>query len=560
MASPSADARSFLAFFMRWAQLMGWTVPDLHVRMCLWLADEKSPERVMMVFRGAAKSTLYAVYKAWRLWRNRTHRSLVWSADGPTAGMLTADVVNVLRNHPWCAGMLPPRPGAKRFWVNGARDARNASMRANGVNSNATGARADDVDFDDIEVPGNVETPEARQKLRQRISESTHIAVPGAQKTYIGTPHTHDSIYPERIAAGAAVLKIPLFAHTVRYIETKKATRYGFPHPVGPDGLYVLAGIHKGARLLVEGVDYTFKAGTLTFKAPPGSVIDICSMCAWPERFDRANIEQRRKETLTLNAWDSQYGLEAKPLGEVRLDPDRMAVYDVEPHWKRSNGQLTMWLGRARIVGASCRWDPSSGKLKSDVSAVAVCLQDDSGRRYLHRVVGLTGDIVEFAEDGKTVIGGQVHQLCDLVEQLKLPRVTIETNGIGAFSPATLKGALKQRRLVCGVAEDHSTALKAKRILEGLEPLLMTADQLWAHVSVIDGPLYEQMRDWNPAVKEQPDDYLDASAGACSEQPELVARAISPDDQAGIPAQTAADSWRPSSGVHELAMETGIVD
>lgn len=545
---------------MRWAKVMGWTVPDLHVRMCVWMAEEKAPERVMMVFRGAAKSTLYAVYKAWRLWRNRAHRSLVWSADGPTAGMLTADVVNVLRNHPWTVGMLPPRPGAKRFWVNGAQDARNASMRANGVNSNATGARADDVDFDDIEVPGNVETPEARQKLRQRISESTHIAVPGAQKTYIGTPHTHDSIYPERIAAGAAVLKIPLFAHSVRFTETKARTRFAFPHPVGVDGIYVLAGIHKGARLLREGVDYTFKAGVVQLAAATTSVIDLCSMCAWPERFDRANIEQRRKETLTLNAWDSQYGLEAKPLGEVRLDPDRISVYDVEPTWRRANGELTMWLGRARIVGASCRWDPSSGKLKSDVSAVAVCFQDETGRRYLHRVVGLTGDVVEFGDDGKTVMGGQVHQLCDLVEKLKLPRVTIETNGIGGFSPATLKGALKQRRLICGVSELHSTTQKAKRILESLEPLLLTADQLWAHESVIDGPLYQQMRDWNPAVKEQPDDYLDASAGACSDQPERISQAINQGERVGIPTVPGSDSWRPSSGVHQIELEAGVIE
>lgn len=561
MRKPSANAASFVAFFRRWAEVQGWTVPDLHLEICCWLADEVAPERVLMVFRGAAKSTIYAVYKAWRLWRNRAHRSLVWSADGPTAGMLTADVVNVLRNHPWTVGMLPPRPGAKRFWVNGARDARNASMRANGVNSNATGARADDVDFDDIEVPGNVETPEARLKLRQRISESTHIAVPGAQKTYIGTPHTHDSIYPERIAMGAAVLKIPLFRHSVRYSEdVDKRTRFEFPHPVGPDGLYVMAGIHKGARLMREGIDYQFACGFVTFATPPGSVIDIASFCAWPERFDRANIEQRRRETLTLNAWDSQYGLEAKPLGEIRLDPDRMAVYDVEPVWKRANGELTMWLGRARIVGATCRWDPSSGKLKRDVSAVAVALQDETGRRYLHRVVGLTGNIVDFADDGKTVTGGQVHQLCDLVEQLKLPRITIETNGIGGFSPAVLKGALKQRALICGVADQHTTTPKNRRILESLEPLLLTADQLWAHQSVIDGPLYQQMRDWNPAIQDQPDDYLDASAGACSEQPERVGRAINPAERVGIPTTGGADSWRPSSGVHQVELEAGIVD
>src|SRR3546814_20882713 len=90
-------------------------------------------------------------------------------------------------------------------------------MRANGVTSNATGARADAVDFDDIEVPGNIEPPEARLKLRQRISESVHIAVPGAQQTYLGTPHTHDAISPHSIAGVPAVLKIPLFAHVKRY-------------------------------------------------------------------------------------------------------------------------------------------------------------------------------------------------------------------------------------------------------------------------------------------------------------------------------------------------------
>src|SRR3546814_19972564 len=117
---------------------------------------------------------IYAVYKAWRLYRDRAHRSLVWSADNDTAGMLTADTINVLRNHPLTGGILPNKPGAKRFWVVGARDARNASMRANGVTSNATGARADAVDFDDIEVPGNIETPEAqtgRASCRERVCQ-----------------------------------------------------------------------------------------------------------------------------------------------------------------------------------------------------------------------------------------------------------------------------------------------------------------------------------------------------------------------------------------------------
>ena len=529
-----------------WARVQGWKVPTLHVRVCVWLEHCTDPERVLMVFRGAAKSTIYAVYKAWRLQKDRQHRSLVWSADGPTAGMLTADVINVLRNHPLTQGMLPTKPGAKRFWVIGARDARNASMRANGVTSNATGARADAVDFDDIEVPGNIETPEARLKLRQRISESTHIAVPGAQKTYIGTPHAHDSIYPEQIAGGAAVLKIPLFEHVKRYAQPPKDGRYRFDFPVGDDGLYVMVGIHKQARMCVEGIDYVVKGGAVVFAQPIKAVVDICAGNAWPERFTRAEVERRRKETRTFNAWDSQYQLEAKPITDVRLDPDRLLPYDVEPVIRTANGEPSMWLGRTRIVSMSCRWDPSGGKLHSDVSALCLLLTDEAGRVYWHRAVALTGDVAELDDNGK-VVGGQVWQICDLVEKLNILRVTVETNGVGTHTPGLLRGALKARKLRCGVSDEHTSRNKNKEILGAFEGPL-TSGYLWAHVSVLDA-VEAQMKSWNPEVTSQPDDYLDAAAKALSDEPvrigRMVANATTPD----------AQDWRPSGGVYEVEVE-----
>jgi len=541
---------SFLTFFMMWARLQGWAVPLLHVRICMWLETCTDPERVLMVFRGAAKSTIYAVYKAWKLYRRRVHRSLVWSADNDTAGMLTADTINVLRNHPLCIGMLPKKPGAKRFWVLGSKDARNPSMRAVGVTSNATGARADDVDFDDIEVPGNIETPEARLKLRQRISESTHIAVPGAQKTFIGTPHTHDSIYPERIAAGAATLIIPLFAHATRYKQTDSNTRYRIGFTPDDDGLYVIVGIHKFARVLEEGTDYRVEGGDIVFAKPPGAVLDIYSGCAWPERFNRAEIAIRRKETRTLNAWDSQYMLEAKPIEEIRLDPERITPYDIEPTIRRANGSVAMFLGGVQIAMAAVRWDPASGKPNSDVSAVAVVLQDLLGRRYLHRMQGLTGELAEFAPDGKTITGGQVWQLCDLVKELNLPRVVVETNGIGTFTPAVLKAALKQRKLIgVGVGVEQAVANKSRRILEAWEPLLTSHGQLWAHMSVLRGPLWDQMKDWNPTAPNQKDDYLDAGAGALTDTPERITQIV------GNPNVTARDDWRHSAGEHQVVFE-----
>ena len=133
-----------------------------------------------------------------------------------------------------------------------------------------------------------------------------------------------------------------------------------------------------------------------------------------------------------------------------------------------------------------------------------------------------------------------------LVREFSLPRITVETNGIGKFSPAIIKAALKQNGLVCGVTEETAVMNKNRRILEALEPLLLSGDQLWAHVSVLDGPLTNQMRDWNPGTREQPDDYLDVVAGAVSETPERVGRGV------GIATAQPADSWRQSGGVYEV--------
>lgn len=540
---------TFLAFFLMWAKVQGWKVPKLHVRICHWLETCNDPVRVLMVFRGAAKSTIYAVYKAWQLYCDGTWVSLIWAADGRLAMKLTRDTINVLRRHPLCGGMLPTKPGAQMFWVSGATDARNASMTAVGVNQNVTSARARDIDYDDVEVPKNIKTADARENLRNKIQEATFILVPGGRETYIGTPHTHDSIYPELAQAGATLLKIPLFESAIRYENTSTETRYRIPFTPGDDGLYVIAGIHKFAKLLVEGIDYRFEGGDVIFVKPPGAVLDIYAHCAWPERFTRDDIIKRRKKTRTLNYWDSQYMLEAKPITETRLDPARIIPYAVEPEIRYANKTATMWLGKVRVAGMAARWDPASGKLNSDVSAFGVVLQDDFGRRYLHRVAQLLGDVAEFSDDGKRIIGGQVWQICDLVEKFSIPRIVVETNGIGQFAPAVLKAALKQRRLQCGVAEEPSVANKNKRILEAYEDVI-SSQMLWAHTDVLDGPFWDQMKDWNPDVKDQADDYLDVGAAAITDTPERIKVRVSDDDKA-----PQHHNWRRNAGVHEVVFE-----
>jgi len=542
---------SFLTFFILWARLQGWKIPPLHVRICHWLDTCADRVRVLLVFRGAAKSTIYAVYKAYKLYRSRSHRSLIYAADDKLAGKLTRDTLNVLRRHPLTGGMVPRHTGAMSFWVHGATDARNPSMEAVGVNSNATGSRADDADFDDIEVPKNIKTAEARLNLRQKIEEATHILVPGWQKTFVGTPHTHATIYNEQIEGGAAVLKIPLFEHVRRYtdgIDTRMRFRFDFE--AAEDGLYVIAGIGKPARIMVDGIDYRVEGHEVVFDTPPDVVLDICAGCAWPDRFTREEIEVKRKETRTLNAWDSQYQLEAKPIEDVRLDPERMIPYLVEPEIRLANRRIAMYLGSVQVVGAVAYWDCSLGKVKSDASAFTVLFTDERGNLYWHVAAGLVGELDVLDTDGR-LCGGQCYQILELVLKYQLPCVTVETNGPGGFVPPILRRAMAGTG--CAVREEFSTTNKQARILDAFEPAL-SSRFLWAHESVLDGPVWDQMRDFNPASRNQPDDYLDSGAGAIRCTPVRIGKVIEQANGKNSPAGPRKD-WAPHSGVHDVSLE-----
>lgn len=527
---------------------MGWVVPPLHVRVCYWLQTawaSGAPLLLLMLPRGHAKSTIIEVFNAWLFYLDRQFRILHQSESDGTALKTSRGTQNVLRHHPLCAGMLPPGQGTvEAWWVTGALDVRNASMYAKGITSNVTSSRADLIENDDVEVPRNIANPEAREKLRYRLGEQIHIAVPGARKLFIGTPHTHDSLYEDVKRLGADAMVVRMFEQEKR-IENADRQRYA----VGFVPEYVFSGLGDTALVLVEGRDYRVEGTTLIMTNPVGGLLDCYASAAWPERFTRGEMEQRRRECRTLNEWDSQYQLHAKPVTQIRLDPARIIPYDVQPVFKHANGATSMWLGRQQIIACAARWDPAGGKVKSDVSSFAVSLQDGNGRRYLHQVGALTGELAEFAQDGKTIEGGQVLQLCQAIAKLQLPRVTVETNGIGGFAPVVLRAALRQQKVACAVVESASTLNKNKRILGSMEPLLLSRGMLWGHADVLRGPLWNQMRDWNPAVADQADDYLDAVAAAIAENPERFR------GNSGISSPQARDDWRQGTSTVEVEFE-----
>ncbi len=533
---------SFVAFFIMWSERMGWDVPDCHYRACHWL-EHRGDLAVLRCFRGFGKSTILAVYNAWRYYQNRQYRILHQSESDGTAYKTSRDTQNVLRNHPLTRGMLPDGQGTvEQWWVNGSLDMRNGSMYAKGILSNVTSARADECQNDDVEVPRNIQTPEAREKLRYRLGEQTHILVPGGRKLFIGTPHTHDSLYDEVEAMGADCLTIKLFEKEHR-IDEKQATARSYALPFRPE--YVFVGIHIGARLLAEGVDYQLTATGITFAEPPGTTVDCYAECAWPERFTPAEMEKRRQETRTVNEWDSQYQLHSKPIGESRLDPERIREYNVQPEIRYANRTASMWLGSQQIVGAVAWWDVATGKAKADASAFSLVLTDARGHLYWHVCQGLIGDLAEFDERDK-ITGGQVVQIRELVVRYQIPQVVVEVNGPGSFAGKLLRQALKGTG--CGVREEFTITNKQKRILDAYEAPL-SSRFLWAHSDVLDGPAYDQIRDFNPALTNQPDDYIDSGAGAISETPVRIGKLV------GKPTAQGREDWQPTDGDHEVAVD-----
>ncbi|MFO0253370.1 MAG: transcriptional regulator, partial [Betaproteobacteria bacterium] len=288
--------------------------------------------------------------------------------------------------------------------------------------------------------------------------------------------------------------------------------------------------------------------GFVVLDSPATGMVDCYRGSAWPERFTRGEMLVRRQECRTINEWDSQYQLHARPLTDSRLNESLVTEYHSEPQIREVGGQVAMLLGGIPIVSATCKLDPSAGKINSDVSALCLMLQDAAGNLFWHRAVSLDGELATFGEGGK-ITGGQVTQVADIVKEFELPRVVVETNGIGGHVPGILREALRQRGLICGVTEQPSTGNKQRRILGAFEPAI-SSGKLWVHDSVWK-TVAEQFRGFNPALTNQPDDYLDAAAGAIMAEPVRIGKPVGGEKSP----HAHRDNWTPQSGVFEVTFE-----
>jgi hypothetical protein len=379
---------------------------------------------------------------------------------------MTRNVRKILEMHPATAHLMPEGStewAADRFTVRRRQVHRDPSLLARGIGANVTGARADVLICDDVEVPGTSDTPGKREGLRQVLRELSFVLVPGGLQLYVGTPHSFYSIYADQ------------------------------PRPESGESV---AFLDSFSRLVIP-------------------LLDERGDSRWPERFPPEEIETLRARCGPAK-FRSQMMLQPSHARDIRLDPDRLIRYDAGLELGQANGQSILRIDGQRMVSASCWWDPALGRPdRGDGSVIAAVFQDEAGGYWLHDMRYLVAD------PGKALQVDEATQLCrqaaDFVRANEQPSISIETNGVGGFLPSMLRRELDAAGLAVRVVEQVSTRNKAQRILDAFDPVL-AARRLRANASIWHTPFIEEMREWAP-VGQNRDDGLDAVSGCLLTQP-----------------------------------------
>lgn len=466
---------SFPNFIDLWNKEQNMRTPRFHRKIAEWLERQfqRNARMLLMAFRSAGKSSLAGLFAAWLLKEDCDIRILVVAAEQTLAAKMVRQVKRIIERHPLTAHMKPKRAdqwGSDRFTVERNLELRDPSMLARGISANITGARADVVLCDDVEVPNTSDSAAKREQLRHRLTELAFTLTAGGKMLYIGTPHHYNSIY----------------ADTPR-------------EELGEDSAFL-----DGFDRLIVPIE------------------DEDGQIAWPEEYTREDIERIKKQT-GPNKFASQMLLRPVNIAEGRLNPDYLHFYDGDMAYVKELKRLE--IAGTPMVSASAYWDPAMANA-TDSSVLAVVYSDAEDNRYLHRLEYIALNPASKDDEATQ----QCRQIAFIAKALMLPSVTVETNGIGNMLPNILRREMRAENVACIVREKHNSRPKDLRILEGFDAL-MAARALHVHERVKATPFLSEMSEWRPELKNGRDDGLDAVAGALAQEPLRVRAAPSSNRQ-----------------------------
>lgn len=481
------DARNHLYACMKY--LFGVEPTPLQYAMMESL-QEHGVDMQLQAGRGAGKSVLTSILASWFLLRDPNCTIMVLSATAQKAVEFISMTRRICDLVPYCSHLAPmDNMTDNAFAFNcGARSkvGQDASVFARGITSQITGSHADVVISDDIEIEGNSDTAQQREKLLNRLHELEQIRNPGGRVIMLGTPQTRDSIY-NQLAQSYPQVKFPA---------------------VIPD---------KTIQSQCENVaDWIMQL--------PGD--DGSS--TQPERFTQDLLEER-KSKIGPAKFDLHYRLDCS-LADVDKYPLRLAdliVFDVDPElfptkviWANSEphkklpsfGMSGDKLYKPMYISSDyvpymqtiVFVDPSGRG--SDETAVCIASLAN-GYIVIHDIIGLEGGYDE----------PTLEKIAKYALQYNANQIMVESN----FGDGTITALLRPVvGRICGqvaVDEYRVTGNKEARMIDSIEPV-MAAHRLVFNTRAIrqkDTQMQiTRLTDLKGALKH--DDRVDALSAACN--------------------------------------------
>lgn len=486
------------------------------------------PNRVCLhAWREFGKSHITAAYACWRLWTDdtRTLEVMICSAAEGLAKNILHRIRGWIENiwfledlKPRAHGPreigTPERQGAVQYDVRG-HSGMNPSLLAIGIKGQRTGRRAHLILADDVETPETSETIEARQKLRNKISEFDRIIYKGTDAdgddeedpgkiVYLGTPQHEETIYAELPSKG-------YFPRT-----------WPITYPANDEPIINLAPMLE--RALARG------------EAKPGDPTA-------PYRFPR-DLVAKIKATEGPSGFAMQYQLHMG-LDEENRYPLKLhdfIVLDVHP---KIAPETIVW-GRMSPRGSTACDDIPSIGLHGDMFYAPVLVDEKWSNYHTTKMfidpAGGASDETAWCIIG--MLNGYLYvkrvnaysgahstenleRIADDAQQYRVNDIAIETNFGGSMMAQLLQPVLRTRFLKPGENSDHpdgwaatidgihNTKQKELRIIETLEPVMhqhrIVIDRSVANDRVLMHQLTRLTRARNCL---QHDDRLDALAGA----------------------------------------------
>ena len=477
------DFRNFV--YLLWMEL-GLPEPTrVQYEIAHFLQHGGSKRRMVLAFRGVAKTWLTGAYVLWRLKRNPLLQVLVVSASADHANAVTSFILKCIAEVSWLRHLMPDekkghKTSTRNFDVNGCKIAVQPSVRARGITGQLPGNRADIIIGDDLEVPKNSDTVGKREQLAKGMTEFSSILKPGGEIILLGTYQSEESIYKDLPAKGYRLFVVP-----ARFPTEEQRKTYG-------DTL---------ADFIQEALD--------SGKVQPGDPTD-------PQRFHDEDLVARELE-IGRSAFALQFMLLPTLLSEL-LYPLRLRDLVVMSLSPTHGPRTVIWGGGAE----NNRVDLPNVGFRSDHYKRPTMFSKEQwdpwdGKHMFIDPAGKGQDEIAYAVTGK--LGGKIGLLdangfLGGYEEANLERiayvavvvyavdvVTIEENFGGGmfaklFKPVLHKVTKEHKKDPPRVEEVRSVGQKEKRVIDTLEPV-MNQHRLLIHDELVVKD-YESVMDRSP--------------------------------------------------------------